>query len=334
MVLFIFTPGSRPAWADDPPAPKPPPATPSPTDPAAPTTAPPTAPVPQDSPARLLPPDKPYPPLVEKGPLRTPIIWPGRRFSTADWIVTGAATGTAIAAAFVPPRANHWTGGILFDEGARNVFRLGSQQARFIARDASDVILSLEATWPFFVDALISAWWYHGSPDAAAEMALIDTQALAIVFAVQGATNYVSSRERPYGRDCGTSLPSNINECSTDRYRYRSFFSGHAAISFMSAGLICVHHLKLGLFGNQTADTMSCVVAYAGAATTAMLRTMGDVHYTTDILIGSVVGTLIGVGIPLLHYRKPSDARLLERGAGVNVTLIPVGLGLGLAGTF
>ena len=326
-MIVIITQASRPAWADDPPAPKPPPATPE-------TTPPQKAPVPEDSPARLLPPDQPFPPLIDSGPLRTPIIWPGRRFSTADWIVTGAATGTAIVAAFFPPRSTHWTGGFLFDDGARNTFRLGSQQARFIARDASDVILSLEATWPLFVDALMLAWWYHGSSDAAAEMALIDSQALAITFAVQGATSYFSSRERPYGVDCGTSLPSDISECSTNRYRYRSFFSGHAAITFMSAGLICVHHVKLGLFGNPTADAVSCVVAYAGATTTAMLRIMGDVHYATDTLIGAAIGTLIGVGIPLLHYRKPSDARLLERGLGVNVTLIPVGIGLGLAGTF
>ncbi|MBC7018165.1 hypothetical protein, partial [Salmonella enterica] len=87
--------------------------------------------------------------------------------------------------------------------------RLPTSEGRYIARDASDVILSLEATWPFFVDALVATWWYRGSPDAAAQMALVDGEALAVVTAIQGVTNTLVSRERPYGRTCGTAeLPA------------------------------------------------------------------------------------------------------------------------------
>jgi hypothetical protein len=274
----------------------------------------------------------PFPPLVEEGPLRVPIVWTGKRFSALDWLITGAAGALFITTTIVPPRSSHWVGGTLFDESARDFLRLDAADHRFSARDVSDVILSLEATWPFFVDAIIGAWWYHGSPDAAAEMALIDLKALAITAALQGSANYLGSRERPYGRNCGRSfLPEETQDCSGSR-RYRSFFSGHASISFMSASLICVHHVKLRLIGSRGAAIATCGVAYGGATAAALLRTMGDVHYTSDIILGALVGTAVGVGIPLLHYRKPRARD--DRKPGVEATLIPFGAGLGIGGTF
>src|SRR4029079_7141474 len=106
------------------------------------------------------------------------------------------------------------SGGVGFDDGARKGLRLPTPEGRYVARDASDVILSLEAPWPFFVDALITTWWYRGSPDAAAQMALVDGEALAIVTALQGVTHTIASRERPYGQICGsTDLPDKTNDC-------------------------------------------------------------------------------------------------------------------------
>ena len=75
----------------------------------------------------------------------------------------------------------------------------------------------------------------------------------------------IVSRERPYGQTCGTTdLPSATNDCEGN-VRYRSFFSGHSAFTFMAAGLICVHHEKLDLLGGGLPDHIACVTAYAGA---------------------------------------------------------------------
>lgn len=318
-VLALGVALAPPARGDDPPQPQPQPA------------PQPRQPVPPKSPARILPPDVPYPPIFDRPGLRRPLVWEGQRFSALDWAITGAGLAVTIGSAIARPRANHWTGGAWFDEDARDFLRLGSAQDRYNARDASDVLLSLEATWPFFVDSLILAWFYHGSPDAAAEMALIDGKALSIVTAVQGASTVFFSRERPYGRDCGSDfLPGETRDCTGSR-RYRSFFSGHTSTSFMSASLICVHHLKLSLFGSATADALTCVAAYGGATATALFRAMGDVHYATDLVAGALVGTAIGIGVPLLHYRKRA-----RRGAppAVEATLMPFGAGLAIGGTF
>ncbi len=266
-----------------------------------------------------------------------PVVWRAEwpRFGTADWIVTGAGAATAIATAIIPPQSKHVYGGALFDESARDALRLKSPQARFNARDASDVILSLEATWPFFVDALVTTWWFRNSRDAAAQMALVDAQALSIVTAIQGATNTLASRERPYGRACGTAdQPEQTVECEGN-VRYRSFFSGHAAFAFMSAGLICTHHVQHGLFGGA-ADSVACVVGYAGAAATATLRVMGDMHYATDVLTGAAVGAIVGIAVPLFHYRNANMVTEPRTGRAqtIDVSVVPVGAGLGFGGTF
>jgi membrane-associated phospholipid phosphatase len=300
---------------------------------AAPTSTSPFAPPPNLSknPIDALPGDVVYPP--DRNKPSKPIKWDPEwaRFGTADWIITGAGAAITLTAAILPPQKKHSLGGgIAFDDSARSTLRLPTSEGRYIARDGSDVILSLEATWPFFVDALITTWWYRGSPDAAAQMALIDGEALAIVTAIQGATNTLVSRERPYGQICGTpELPAQTNDCEGN-VRYRSFFSGHSAFTFMAAGLICVHHEKLDLLGGA-GDHIACVTAYAGAAATATLRVMGDMHYVSDVAIGAGVGTLVGLAVPLIHYRR---VNLAPKAAGVDMTLIPVGAGLGVGGTF
>jgi membrane-associated phospholipid phosphatase len=65
---------------------------------------------------------------------------------------------------------------------------------------------------------------------------------------------------------------------------------------------------------------------------------MGDMHYVSDVAVGATVGTLIGLAVPLWHYRR---ANLAPRGAdghattpGTRWTLIPVGAGLGVGGAF
>ena len=352
LVATLFCAAAAPAIAA-PPQPGPD-VVPAPTTtPEAPTTAPdapvrdepaqtPTAPAPgeqrfapapnlQKNPIDVLPGDVVYPPKLARP--SKPVLWSPEwpRFSTADWVITGAAAAITIAAAIIPPQPAHRFGGVLIDDDARRVLRYPTTEGRYVARDASDVVLSLEATWPLFVDALITTWWYRASPDAAGQMALIDAQALSIVTAIQGTTNGIASRQRPYGRICGTpEQPQSTIDCEGS-VRYRSFFSGHAAFTFMSAGLVCVHHMKLGLLGSP-GDVLSCVLAYTGAAATATLRVVGDMHYVSDVTVGAAFGTLVGLAVPLWHYRTANPAPQSKN--GVEMTVIPVGAGLGLGGTF
>jgi membrane-associated phospholipid phosphatase len=280
------------------------------------------------SPSPVVVAGKPTPPDIAIRPL----VWRGRRFSTMDYAVTALGATLTLTAAIVSPRAQHsLSGGILFDEAARDALRVHGLQARYVYRDASDVGLSLAVTWPFFADSLTAAWWYRGSRDVAQEMALIDLEALAISGGLQGVTNVFVSRERPYGRDCGSSsLPSTAVDCSA-AVHYRSFFSGHSAFSFTSAALVCTHHFENGLLGPPW-DALSCLGAYAVAGTTATFRVVSDVHYASDVLTGALLGTLVGYGVPLLHYRHPHEGS--ARTDQLRMSLVPAAGGIGILGIF
>jgi len=260
-----------------------------------------------------------------------PLVWQGSRFSIADWVVALAGGAITLSTAIIPPRAHHSLGGGLwFDNGVRNALRARSLANRYIFRDGSDVGISLMVSWPLVADSLTAAWWYRGSRDVAEQTALIDLEAFAISGALQGVTNTLVSRERPYGPDCGSAqLPADSTDCAGPTH-YRSFFSGHATISFTGAALICMHHFENDLIGPPW-DALSCAGGYAVAATTATFRIASDQHYASDVLSGALVGTLVGYGVPWLHYRhkrEPATPNSLQ------LHLVPAVGGLGVLGIF
>ena len=270
-------------------------------------------------------------------PLKTavtpvPLVWHWSRFSGADYAIGLGAGAVALAAALVHPRPQHsLQGGLWFDEDVRGALRARPLSNRHIFRSASDVSVALVAGWPFLADALSTAYWYRGSRDVAQELVLIDLQTLAISSAMQGVTNVLVSRERPYGRNCGSAqLPSDSSDC-TSAARYRSFYSSHSSFSFASAALVCTHHFRNQLLGPPW-DALSCAGGYAVAATTATFRVVGDMHYASDVLTGALMGTIIGYGVPLLHYRNRALAQRAER--SLQLELVPSPGGLGLLGIF
>jgi hypothetical protein len=257
-----------------------------------------------------------------------PVHWRWGRDTRADYVIGATAAAMTLAAAIVPPLpVHHLEGGVWFDDAVRNAVRPSSIQVRYAFRDASNVELSLAATWPFFADALAGTWWYHGDRDTAQAMAVLDLETLAIAGAVQGVTNVLVSRPRPYASSCGTpELPSAAFDCGATT-EYRSFFSGHATFTFTAAALVCINHSDTDLLGSPW-DALMCGAGYLVAATTSAFRVLADLHYSSDVLTGALVGTAIGYGVPFLHARfGRADQRTM-------VQLVPSRNGLGLAGSF
>ncbi len=261
-----------------------------------------------------------------------PLQWNWAPFSTADYIIGSTAAGFTLAAAIIHPLPAHQlSGGILFDNAVEKAVQKFGTAPRYAFRDASNVGLSLAATWPFFVDSLASAWWYRGSRDVAQQMALLDLETLAIAGAVQGIVNVTVSRQRPYGSSCGTAqLPSNAIDCEGSE-EYRSFFSGHATFSFTAAALVCVNHTSTALLGAPW-DGISCGAGYVVAAATSTFRVLGDEHWASDVITGALVGTLVGYGVPLLHSRHHDIGRATV--GGVTMQLVPFGSGASVVGAF
>ena len=270
--------------------------------------------------------------ILGPGRIRWKPHWP--RFSTVEWITTGAFAAMAISAQLVPSRGNPWQGGVAADEAVRDALRLPNLQDRRAARDLSDVMLTSLMAYPYLVDALVMTAWHHRSPDTALQMALINSETLAITAGLQGLANVIANRERPYGRNCGRELPSDVRDCEGGK-RYQSFYSGHSAQAFAAAGLICSHHLNLELYGGGWADIVPCAAGYVFAVATGALRIMGDQHYLSDVTIGAAMGTIAGLGVPwLLHYRHGPKKRRGSSHGGLTIRLVPMPTGAGVMGTF
>lgn len=251
-----------------------------------------------------------------------------RKFGVGNYVLTAVGYGVALTSSLIPPVPDRWRSTSQLDEWGRRTLSPTAYDDSRWAQDVSDVLLSFNIAFPFVVDSLIVAYWYRKSPVVAQQIALISAEAFAVTSMLQGTTAGFASRERPYGRDCGATIPSELNHCEEDR-RYRSFFSGHASVSFTMAATTCSHHLRHDLFGSPLADGLTCGVALSSAATVAMMRVVGKQHYLSDVMTGALVGALSGFGLPwLLHYGMVDDV------GQVSVQLDPAGAGLNLRGVF
>lgn len=133
--------------------------------------------------------------------------------------------------------------------------------------------------------------------------------ALGTALSIDAIAKHATSRERPYGHRLCPDFPD-LPQCDNGDL-YASFFSGHSALSFTSAGTSCALHLSRGLYGDLAADLVGCAVPLLGASTTGALRIASDSHYLTDVLVGATVGFLSGylitIGVVPSRVRAPID---------------------------
>jgi membrane-associated phospholipid phosphatase len=237
----------------------------------------------------------PPPPLVWRDD------WP--RFRDWEYVVTGVAAAASFTALALPTPATKWRSLNAFDEKARLALRFPDQGDRDVAKDTSDLLLTMLIN-QLFLDTLVITWWWRGQGSIAWEMTLINLEAIALNGAFHGLTSVFAGRERPYFGVCTGPDLEQVRDCRGTK-RYRSFFSGHTSTSVVAAGLMCSHHVAMPLYGGGAAEAwLMCLGGFASAATVGMMRVMSDQHYMSDVVSGAAVGALFGLGVPwIFHYR-------------------------------
>lgn len=116
-------------------------------------------------------------------------------------------------------------------------------------------------------------------------------------------------RQRPYAHFGG--LPAGGTQDDN-----MSFFSGHAALAFSlvtSAGMIA-HERK------WRTEPFIWGVGVPLATATAYFRMAGDKHYLSDVLVGTLAGTLAGITVPRFFAHE--------------LAVVPTGNGAAVAGRF
>jgi hypothetical protein len=244
-----------------------------------------------------------------------------------------------------PPTTASWKGGILFDDWARSVFRGHTAALQSTASTLSDTFYMAGSLVPFLVDDYFGALSLHQNAEVAAQLAIIDLNALGFAGLVSLVAEHSVGRQRPYVQDCNANhqvLDSQghfLQECGLPNDN-RSFYSGHATATATVAGLVCVHHQHLPLFGGGLADLAPCVAMIAVSAATGVLRLVYDEHWASDVIVGWADGVLSGYVLPsLLHFGFGSGKPIGEIRSGsldLLPTLIPRpgGTELGMVGVF
>jgi membrane-associated phospholipid phosphatase len=143
---------------------------------------------------------------------------------------------------------------------------------------------------------------------------LLVTEAAVLAMDLNEVVKLTVGRERPFLRGLdgdarrALSYPANAN---------LSFYSGHttfAAALATSAGTVAT------LRGYRFAPAVWAVGAPLALAT-GYLRVAADRHYLSDVLTGLVLGSAVGVAVPLLHARPPSDGDPGSATAPLTVTV-------------
>ncbi len=255
-----------------------------------------------------------------------------RPWELGDWIFTGASVAVAVAGVLIPPTEDRWLARNAFDEAVRDTLRPSRQGQRNLARDASDIMLMLSIN-QVLVDTLVVTWWGHDADTVAYNMALMNIEAIAFNTALNQVVGGLASRERPYRVECDQLPDADLRSDCRGRKRFRSFYSGHASTAFAVAGLTCMHHSQLPLYGGGFADVLPCISSFAIAGTTGALRIVADQHWATDVLAGAAMGTFSGLAVPyLLHYGwgEPEEPQPDE----ISVSILPLPTGGMISGVF
>jgi membrane-associated phospholipid phosphatase len=231
----------------------------------------------------------------------------------------------------LPPEAK-WQGDNAFDSALRSWLRADTRQGREQAGKVSDYLYWGGIVFPFAVDLPV-VLFVHKSWTTTWQLLWMDLEANAVSGFITNAMFITAGRGRPSHADCAAD-PSYDSLCGATGNN-ASFPSGHTLGIATAAGLVCVHHHYLPIFGGGAGDIAACAVLSAATAGTAISRVVADRHYFTDGLLGAAIGFGAGYGLPwLLHYRYGTSpnaeaqrrAMLLPFGASGAVGVQLVGL--------
>lgn len=215
-----------------------------------------------------------------------------------------------------------WCRSNQFDEAIRHALRADDPRPpAFISHGLSVVAIPVLGLTGLIAPAYVDDKWQRG---------LEDTWIVANTFLATSAigelVKQIVARERPafhFESESATEFATWPSE------RNKSFFSLDTAWAFAIA---------------SSSTTLACLRGYSTAPYIAIgggalavgagtLRIVGDAHWATDVLTGAIIGTGIGVAMPLLlHGRRSNESD--TNATAISVAPLAPGNGISLAMQF
>ncbi len=225
-----------------------------------------------------------------------------RRVGTFEYVFgPSLLVGSLAVRLLVPPtREAYWARPVWFDASVQRSLRARTDAGRRRAAIASDALALVSILQPVVIDSVFVAGIEAKSPDVAEQMEVINIQSYGLTVFANTIAKRAFARERPYGAACARN-PGHTEACE-NLDRFRSFYSGHSAVTATGSGLVCAHHTHLELYGGGAPDVAACVVALTGTLATGTLRIVSDRHWATDVIAGHLIGFASGYLLPTLVY--------------------------------
>lgn len=227
------------------------------------------------------------------------------------WLLAGDAS-----------RSCRWCQTNRFDGSVRNALRADDPRPpAFVSHALSVGAIPVLGLTGLIAPAYLDRSWRHGIEDV-----WIVTNSFIVTSAIGEWVKRSVARERPafhYEVESQTEFSTWPGE------KNKSFFSLDTAWAFaIASSSTTLAYLR----GYSTAPYIAVGggMLAVGAGT---LRIVSDAHWATDVLTGAVVGTGIGIAMPLLLHARRSDDRRTEP-MTVSVTPLTSGTGVSLAMQF
>lgn len=212
-----------------------------------------------------------------------------------DAPLTGAGLGTMGVAFYLDKHKPSLTESDLTALSVQQIPRFDRWSAHYWspkAQKVSDVLLYSSGALPLLllIDPKVRR--------DAGTVAAITAETYLLTAALTSLTKNIVQRPRPYTYNTQLSLSQRSDHDAT-----ASFFSGHtsmtAAASFMTAKM----------YSDYNPDSPARPYVWTAAAllplATAYLRVRGGKHFTSDVLVGYLVGAGLGLLLPELHRHQP-----------------------------
>ena len=134
-------------------------------------------------------------------------------------------------------------------------------------------------------------------------MALLYLESMSVTGLLYTGSVFINDRYRPYAYNPNVPMSKRVRGGAKN-----SFFAGHVALvgtsTFFMAKVYSDYHpeskMRWVFFG----------LAGLATGTTGYLRYKAGEHFVSDVIIGTMVGTLSGVLIPHWHKNKKANDRL------------------------
>ena len=155
--------------------------------------------------------------------------------------------------------------------------------------------------------------------DQAVSLAVVYAEAFSYSFFAKNMLKYSFPRYRPYVYSDGKESPTLLSSEDHD-----SFPSGHATTAFTAAAFSTYAYSVY--FPDSPFLLAFGALNYGLATLTAVFRVTSGMHFTSDVLVGALVGTAFGILVPYVHTKNsngksPVNLVFLGNGAGVDIRL-------------